>query len=142
MTCTSLLFTRLCLYFLGNIFFSCVYTSGGWWFISWGRCLLTRVGFISTVFATSYRFESVWLHFFFQDFNFNSIFFFVYPSVSTFGKHYNFLVSISISPFSLSEKHFPHFCLRISLMCVGGCLVCVLIFFSIYYIFFFSLSSS
>ena len=69
-------------------------------------------------------------------------FFFVYPSVSTFGKHYNFLVSISISPFSLSEKHFPHFCLRISLMCVGGCLVCVLIFFSIYYIFFFSLSSS
>jgi len=39
-------------------------------------------------------------------------------------------------------KHFPHFCLRISLICVGGCLVCVLIFFSIYYIFFFSLSSS
>lgn len=35
------------------------------------------------------------------------------------------------------------FCLRISLICVGGCLVCVLIFFfSIYYIFFFSLSSS
>ncbi len=103
----------------------------------------TRLGIISTVSATSYRFESVWLHFFLPRLSFliQTIFFFVYPSVSTFGKHYNFLVSISIYPLFLSfplslslslfwkKKHFPHFCLRISLMCVGGCLVCVLIFF-------------
>lgn len=49
-------------------------------------------------------------------------------------KHtYNFSVSFSpktrIFPLSLSLSWTFPFCLTISLMCVGGCLVCVLIFF-------------
>jgi hypothetical protein len=99
----------------------------------------------------------VWLHFFFSlSFSLFQTFSFVF-SGSTFGKaHLQFsrlyllFLSLSLStlclqlifPPSFYIKHFPHFCLRISLICVGGCLVCVLIFFSIYYIFFFSLSSS
>ena len=80
----------------------------------------------------------VWLHYFLplilSDFSF--VF-----SGSTFGKaHLQFfrlpIYSLSLSlclqlifPPSFYIKHFPHFCLRISLICVGGCLVCVLIIF-------------
>jgi hypothetical protein len=97
----------------------------------------------------------VWLHFFFTLILTLPDFFFcifwidlwkstsaIFSSLSTLSLSLSTLCLQLIFPPSFYIKHFPHFCLRISLICVGGCLVCVLIFFSIYYIFFFSLSSS
>ena len=98
------------------------------------------VGFIIDCFATSYRFESVCV----CGFIIFSLSFFptflLYFLDRPLEKHIcNFFVSLStlslslclqlIFPPSFYIKHFPHFCLRISLICVGGCLVCVLIIF-------------
>lgn len=113
----------------------------------------------SILFETPYRFESVrvcvWLHFSLSlswniFFFFFSFFFCIFWS--TFGKatckkfsrlFFLFVSNLFSQPSFYISNISLTFCLRISLICVGGCLVCVLIFFfSIYYIFFFSLSSS
>lgn len=112
----------------------------------------------SILFETPYRFESVRVcvcgfifpSHYLKIFFFFSFFFCIFWS--NFGKatckkfsrlFFLFVSNLFSQPSFYISNISLTFCLRISLICVGGCLVCVLIFFfSIYYIFFFSLSSS